>query len=75
MDDYMFKANVDRCKVVHEATHYLEIFSYSDPSYNSVEEHPLTSDEFDNFLHQRGAFAPPKLPDGVTQVAAMRLMP
>jgi len=29
MDDYMFKANVDRCKNVHEATSYLEIFSYS----------------------------------------------
>jgi hypothetical protein len=29
MDDYMFKANVDRCKHVQEATTYLEIFSYS----------------------------------------------
>jgi hypothetical protein len=29
MDDYMFKANVDRCKHVVEATTYLEIFSYS----------------------------------------------
>ena len=29
MDDYLFKANVDRCKHVQEATTYLEIFSYS----------------------------------------------
>jgi len=29
MDDYMFKANVDRCKHVSEATSYLEIFVYS----------------------------------------------
>ena len=29
MDDYMFKANVDRCKHVQETTTYLEIFSYS----------------------------------------------
>jgi hypothetical protein len=29
MDDYMFKANVDRCKHVTELTTYLEIFSYS----------------------------------------------
>lgn len=69
MDDYMFKANVDRCRNVVEATTYLELFSYSvwgqlkrrvweliclqDPKYNSVEEHPLTFDEFDNYLHRR----------------------
>lgn len=29
MDDYMFQANVDRCKQVEEVTHYLEIFQYS----------------------------------------------
>jgi len=29
MDDYLFKANVDRCKHVVETTTYLEIFSYS----------------------------------------------
>lgn len=27
--------------------------SVQDPHYNSVEEHPLTPDEFKNFLHQR----------------------
>ena len=29
MDDYLFKANVDRCKNVYEATSYLEILTYS----------------------------------------------
>jgi hypothetical protein len=29
MDDYMFKANVDRCKHVNEITTYLEILTYS----------------------------------------------
>ncbi|OWP03416.1 hypothetical protein B2J93_7434 [Marssonina coronariae] len=74
MDDYMFKTNVARCKNVAEATTYLELFSYSDPEYNSVEEHPLTPDEFENYLHRRGAFAPPKLPNGVVQLAGMRLI-
>lgn len=70
----MFKANVDRCKHVVEATTYLEIFSYSDPSLNSVEEHPLTPDEFYNFLNQRGAFEPPKLPFGVVPKASLRMI-
>ncbi|KAL2074460.1 hypothetical protein VTL71DRAFT_8238 [Oculimacula yallundae] len=74
MDDYMFKANVDRCRNVSEATTYLELFSYSDPSLNTVEEHPLTPDEFENYLNQRGAFAPPNLPNGVVQLAGMRLI-
>jgi hypothetical protein len=29
MDDYLFDSNVERCKVVFEKTHYLEIFNYS----------------------------------------------
>lgn len=29
MDDYLFEANVRRCKSVTEVTTYLEIFSYS----------------------------------------------
>lgn len=29
MDDYLFEANVSRCKHVTELTAYLEIFSYS----------------------------------------------
>lgn len=29
MDDYMFKENVARCKVVEESTRCLEMFSYS----------------------------------------------
>ncbi|KAH8595940.1 hypothetical protein B0O99DRAFT_594231 [Bisporella sp. PMI_857] len=74
MDDYMFKANVDRCRYVPEATSYLEILTYSDPSLNTTEEHPLTPDEFENFLNRRGAYAPPKLPPGVEQRACIRLI-
>ncbi|KPM42749.1 hypothetical protein AK830_g3773 [Neonectria ditissima] len=59
MDDYMFRYYVDECRVVEEENSYLEIFNYSDPFYNSAEEHPLPDDEFDNFLHRQGVFAPP----------------
>ena len=34
----MFKANVDRCKHVVEATTYLEIFSYSVGSVDCAQE-------------------------------------
>ncbi|OAA73871.1 Mg2+ transporter protein, CorA-like/Zinc transport protein ZntB [Cordyceps fumosorosea ARSEF 2679] len=74
MDDYLFRQYVNECRVVHEETKYLEIFNYSDPFYNSCEEHPLTSDEFDNFLHQRGAFAPPNLRPGTTLLSGIRLV-
>ncbi|KAI1818729.1 hypothetical protein GGS20DRAFT_2357 [Poronia punctata] len=74
MDDYLFDVNVDRCKVVEERTHYLEIFNYSDESHNSCEEHPLTDDEFHNFLDRCGAFEPPKLKDGVQLVDGIRLV-
>ncbi|KAE8448143.1 hypothetical protein EG329_009747 [Mollisiaceae sp. DMI_Dod_QoI] len=70
----MFKANVDRCTVVYEPTRYLEIVSYSDPTLNTVEEHSLTPDEFNNFLHRRHAFAPPTLRPGVTQTACIRMI-
>ncbi|KAF5130063.1 hypothetical protein E5D57_006398 [Metarhizium anisopliae] len=53
MDDYMFRFYVDECRTVEEATSYLEILNYSDPFYNSCEEHALTEDEFDNFLYRR----------------------
>ncbi|RCI14799.1 hypothetical protein L249_6472 [Ophiocordyceps polyrhachis-furcata BCC 54312] len=53
MDDYMFRHYVGECRVVEEATSYLELLNYSDPSYNSSEEHVLTSDEFENFLRRR----------------------
>lgn len=29
MEDYLFRHFVDECRVVHEATSYLEIFNYS----------------------------------------------
>ncbi|KND95085.1 hypothetical protein TOPH_00642 [Tolypocladium ophioglossoides CBS 100239] len=75
MDDYMFQFYIDECRVVDEATSYVEIFNYSDPSYNSCEEHPLTEDEFDNFLHQRGAFSPPhKMGEGTELLSGIRLV-
>ncbi|KAG6365156.1 hypothetical protein INS49_006763 [Diaporthe citri] len=74
MDDYFFKNHVKACRNVSEDTSYLEIFNYSDPSYNTVEQHPLTMDEFDNFLKRKGAFAPPKLKDGVKLLNGCRIV-
>ncbi|PFH55131.1 hypothetical protein XA68_10644 [Ophiocordyceps unilateralis] len=70
----MFRHYVGECRVVEEATSYLEMLNYSDPTYNTSEEHALTTDEFDNFLHRRGAFAPPKLRDGVKLLSGIRLV-
>ncbi|KAB5523057.1 hypothetical protein GE09DRAFT_976810 [Coniochaeta sp. 2T2.1] len=74
MDDYMFKSHVESCKNVVEATSYLEILNYSNPSYNCVEEHPLTDDEFENFLHRRGAFEPPPLKPSVRLLNGIRMV-
>ncbi|KAK3375181.1 hypothetical protein B0H63DRAFT_269835 [Podospora didyma] len=78
MDDYMFRTYVKDCKCVTEATSYLEIFNYSDPSLNTIEEHRFRfdelPDEFGNFLHRRGAFAPPKLKEGVKLISGLRLI-
>ncbi|KAI1435791.1 hypothetical protein GGR50DRAFT_654880 [Xylaria sp. CBS 124048] len=74
MDSHLFDVHVGACNVVPERTHYLEIFNYSDESLNSCEDHPLTPDEFDNFLDRRGAFEPPKLKDGVQLLDGMRLV-
>ncbi|KUI59573.1 hypothetical protein VP1G_06804 [Cytospora mali] len=74
MDDYFFKSHVNNCRNVTEDTSYLEIFNYSDPSYNSVEQHPLTMDEFENFLHRKGAFAAPKVKEGVKLLHGCRIV-
>ncbi|KAJ6788656.1 hypothetical protein PWT90_04965 [Aphanocladium album] len=74
MEDYLFRTYVQECRVVEEETKYVEIFNYSDPFHNSCEEHPLTPDEFENFLHRRGAFAPPDLRLGTTLLSGIRLV-
>lgn len=75
MDDYMFRYYVNECRTVYEDTGYVEIFNYSDPFYNSCEEHSLPDDEFDNFLHRRGAFAPPdNLRYGTKLLSGVRLI-
>ncbi|KAK4043170.1 hypothetical protein C8A01DRAFT_13221 [Parachaetomium inaequale] len=78
MDDYMFRSYVAEFTCVQEETGYLEIFNYSDPSFNTCEEHRFRSDElpdeFSNFLYRRGAFAPPKLRPGVELVSGVRLI-
>ncbi|KAI1376664.1 hypothetical protein F4677DRAFT_69868 [Hypoxylon crocopeplum] len=75
MDDYLFRHHVGQCKTVEERTRYLEIFNYSNPADNTCEEHPLlTEDDFDNFLRRRGAFAPPKLKEGVKLLNGIRLI-
>ncbi|KAF4981629.1 hypothetical protein FZEAL_2598 [Fusarium zealandicum] len=75
MDDYMFRYYVNECRVVNEETSYVEVFNYSDPFYNSCEEHPLTHDEFDNFLQRKGAFAPQdNLRNGTQLLSGIRLI-
>ncbi|KAM4060193.1 corA-like Mg2+ transporter protein [Hirsutella rhossiliensis] len=75
MDDYMFRHYVDECRVVEEATSYVEIFNYSDPFYNTCEEHALSTEDFDNFLQRRGAFLPPaKMRDGTRLLSGIRLV-
>ncbi|KAI1351627.1 hypothetical protein F5Y01DRAFT_282160 [Xylaria sp. FL0043] len=73
MEDYLFDSNVRACRVVQERTHYLEIFNYSDGS-STCEEHPLTPDEFENFLDRRGVFVPPRLDNGVQVLDGIRLV-
>ncbi|KAH6888545.1 hypothetical protein B0T10DRAFT_55957 [Thelonectria olida] len=75
MEQFMFRSYVQECEVVEEDTTYLEMFNYSDPFYDSREEHPLTDDEFDNFLHRRGVFAPPdNLRPGTKMLSGIRLI-
>ncbi|KOS18329.1 hypothetical protein ESCO_002490 [Escovopsis weberi] len=75
MDDYMFAEFVGECKVVQELTSYLEIFNYTNPHYDTVEEHALSDDEFENFLNRRGAFAPPeRMPADVRLLSGVRLV-
>ncbi|KAI0902426.1 hypothetical protein F4806DRAFT_446988 [Annulohypoxylon nitens] len=75
MDNYIFKNNLKDAHAVDEETSYLEMFNYSDPSYNTCEEHPLRSDDdFENFLHRTGAFAPQRLGEGVKQQDGIRLI-
>ncbi|KAI1417613.1 hypothetical protein F5Y13DRAFT_60401 [Hypoxylon sp. FL1857] len=75
MDDYLFSYHLEQCTSVDEKTSYLEIFNYSDSAYNTCEEHSLvTDDDFDNFLHRRGAFAPQELKEGVRLQDGIRLI-
>lgn len=73
-DSYAFKNALGECRVIEEKTSYLEIFSYSDSSLNSIEQHPLLMSEFDNFLHRKGPFEPARLPNGVHLDAGLRLI-
>ncbi|KAL2114143.1 hypothetical protein VUR80DRAFT_449 [Thermomyces stellatus] len=74
MDDYMFSEYVAACKYLPEETRYVEILNYSDPAYNTCEEHVLSDDEFENFIFRRGAFEPPRLRDGVKLTSGLRLI-
>ncbi|GJC95376.1 protein kinase [Colletotrichum higginsianum] len=52
----------------------LKPIDFQDPFYNTCEEHPLTMDEFDNFLHRRGAFEPAKVKEDVKLLNGIRLV-
>ncbi|KAH7304409.1 hypothetical protein B0I35DRAFT_471921 [Stachybotrys elegans] len=74
MDDYAFEQAIKRCRAVSEDIQCLEMLSYSDSSLDSIKHQPLVPDEFDNFLHRRGIFAPAILPDTVHLTAGVRLI-
>ncbi|KXX76320.1 hypothetical protein MMYC01_205332 [Madurella mycetomatis] len=77
MEKHIFDLELQMQRSVTETTTGLEILSYSDATFNSVQEHPLDfleTNTFSDFLHRRGNFAPPTLPDGVRLVAGVRLV-
>ncbi|KAL8340289.1 hypothetical protein RB601_006402 [Gaeumannomyces tritici] len=74
MDDYMFETMLEGCTSVNETTSYLEILNYSDPTMNSNEEHSLPMSEFENFIHRRGVFEPPRLKNGAKLLHGLRLV-
>ncbi|KAI3328148.1 hypothetical protein F4824DRAFT_484588 [Ustulina deusta] len=74
MDDYEFRLYLDACKYVSEETSFLEILNYSDPGYNSIEEYPLTPDEFHDFLHSYGAHELKQIPEKVRLLNGIRLV-
>lgn len=74
MDNYLFEDFLLSSRYLPEANSYIEIFNYSDSTFNTVEQHPLEPSEICNFIQQRGAFAPRLLPPGVTVLSGMRLI-
>lgn len=74
MDDYLFEDFLAASRYLPEANSYIEIFNYSDSSFNSCEQHSLEASEVQNFLHRNGAFAPKILPPGVKLLSGMRLV-
>lgn len=52
----IFNYSVRNCLTISPRTRWeclLRANLYQDPSYNTVEQHPLTMDEFDNFLKRK----------------------
>ncbi|GAB1315448.1 hypothetical protein MFIFM68171_05658 [Madurella fahalii] len=77
MENLVFNLALQRHKCATEKTAGLEIFTYSDATFNSVQKHPLDysePDTFSDFLYRRGNFTPPTLPEGVRLVAGVRLI-
>ncbi|KAK4214207.1 hypothetical protein QBC37DRAFT_342599 [Rhypophila decipiens] len=82
MDNVAFKKHAALLTTsTNEATSFLEMWSYSDPSFNSInspsnEDEPLSESEFKDFLNGQGAFqsTSPALPDGVHLIGGMRLI-
>ncbi|RYO84304.1 hypothetical protein DL763_007512 [Monosporascus cannonballus] len=74
MDEFLFNEQLGLSRIIPEATHYLEILNYSHPDMNRSEWHPLSSEDFDNFLARKGVFAPPELENGVTFTGGLRLV-
>ncbi|RDL30390.1 Uncharacterized protein BP5553_10268 [Venustampulla echinocandica] len=72
--NFHFQQSVSSSKYVREETSYLEMFSYSDPTLNTIEEHPLDPEGIIDFVNRSGTFQERILPDGVTLIGGMRLL-
>ncbi|KAJ3499516.1 hypothetical protein NLG97_g265 [Lecanicillium saksenae] len=76
MDDHIFEQSLNEVRTVSDSASLrtrtdLEMQT---PSYNINEEHSLLADEFENFLHQRGAYMPPDVPQEVQLISGIRLV-
>ncbi|KAK4226558.1 hypothetical protein QBC38DRAFT_221177 [Podospora fimiseda] len=74
MDNSIFRDYLAKFEVVQEATTCLEVLNYTDSSFNSYNEQSLPEACIPDFVHKRGKFSSPKLPDGVKPTSALRLI-
>ncbi|KAI3329532.1 hypothetical protein F4824DRAFT_516836 [Ustulina deusta] len=74
MDEYLFSEHLARLRALPEPTSYLEILNYSDDRYSSVKTRTLNSENFENFLEQKGPFLPASENTNVSFLNGIRLV-